>query len=200
VASAGSGPERSLLEPDLETKPTDWSPDGRYLLLTVWNSKAGTNYDLWLLPMTGDHKPVPFLSSEADETDARFSPDARFVAYASDATGRDEVYVQTFPDPAGKWQVSTDGGRSPTWRRDGRELFFLSPDGHVMASEVTPGMPFRATTPTAVGPATLAVSWPAFFFDVSPDGRRILATVPTSPDRVPPVRLVLGWPSLLEKR
>ena len=200
ISSTGSGAERVLFEPEQETSTLDWSPDGRSLLLKVWNAKAGTNYDVWLLPLDGTRKPVPILDSSADEYDATFSPDGHWLAYGSNAGGRSEVYVQAFPGPGGKRQVSTNGGSGPMWRRDGKELFFFAPDGRLLSSQVTLGETFQATPPTPLGSTALPTSWPFFFADVSPDGQRILVSSPAQPDWFPPIRLIIDWRSLLEAK
>jgi Tol biopolymer transport system component len=101
--------------------PHDWSPDGKFILYGLLSSKGAT--DLWLLPLFGDQKPTPFIQTEFNESQGRFSPDGRWVAYISNESGPFQIYVQSFPSSGGKWQVSTNGGAQPQWRRDGKELF-----------------------------------------------------------------------------
>lgn len=106
--------------------------------------------DLWVLPMSRDGQagtPKVYLNSEFRERDGRFSPDTRWVAYGSDETGREQVYVQSFPTGQGKWQISTGGGGKPVWKRDGRELYYLSSDGYMMAVPVTIGEKFATSIP-----------------------------------------------------
>ena len=103
-----------------------WSPDGRYLSYN--QSEPGQPRDIWVLPMTGDAKPFPVAQTPAEESGSAFSPDGRFLAYVSDESGRSEVFVRTFPAATRKWQVSTGGGTAPVWRRDGKELFYLTLD------------------------------------------------------------------------
>jgi Tol biopolymer transport system component len=115
----------------------DWSRDGRFLLYEEQSAKGGS--DLWVLPMegAGERKPAPFLTTRSNERMGRFSPDGRWIAYASDESGRPEIYVRPFPVPAGgggTWTVSQGGGFAPRWRRDGTELFYITADGQVMAS------------------------------------------------------------------
>ena len=113
-----------------------------------------THADLWVLPLAGDGTPsgtaTPFANTEFSEEQGRFSPDARWIAYASDESGRSEIYIQPFPAPpngGSKIPISRDGGSQPRWRRDGKELFYFSPDGKLMAADVTEGPTFKASVP-----------------------------------------------------
>src|SRR5262249_34505780 len=120
-ASSGAGSDEAVLKSDVYGVPYSWSRDGRYLLYT--SGDPGSATDLWVLPWFGEKKPFPFLQTRFAETRAKFSPDGRWVAYTSNESGRNEVYVTLFPKADGKWQVSTGGGTSARWRQDGRELF-----------------------------------------------------------------------------
>ena len=142
-ASNGATPERLLLdlEPGGQQSPLDSSRDGRTI---VFRKVAQTGvWNLWALPLDGDRKPVPYRTGSFNETEARLSPDGRWLAYSSNESGRTEVIVQPFPDPSGgKWQISTDGGVTPRWRGDGRELFYLDASGRIVAAAVTTGSTF----------------------------------------------------------
>src|SRR5438309_4316078 len=105
---------------------TNWSSDGRYILYSTGYGGSRTGNDIWMLPMFGDRKPQPFLQTAFNEVYGRFSPDGHWVAYASNESGRFEIYVVPFPSRGGKWQVSTGGGLWPRWRHDGKELFYLT--------------------------------------------------------------------------
>ena len=108
---------------------------------TVVNSNdlsSKTRFDLWVLPMTGDSKPVPFLSTPFREGRGQFSPDGKWVAYTSDESGGNEVYVQSFPAGGAKWPVSSKGGDWVRWRRDGREMFYIAADRKLMSVAVQP--------------------------------------------------------------
>src|SRR6185503_13532073 len=114
--------------------PDDWSRDGAWILYTTNGNGSGS--DIWRVPTTGEHTPVPYLRGRFNEWQSKLSPDGRFVAYVSDESGQPEVYVQTYPEPRGKWQISTGGALEPMWRGDGRELFYLATDQRMMAVSV----------------------------------------------------------------
>ncbi|HYN05409.1 MAG TPA: protein kinase [Vicinamibacteria bacterium] len=115
--------------------PDSWSPDGRFLSYT--QSEPGQPRDIWILPMTGGARPFPVAQTPAEESGSAFSPDGRLIAYVSDESGRSDVFVRTFPESTGKWQVSTRGGTSPVWRADGKELFYLTLDRTLVAVPTT---------------------------------------------------------------
>jgi len=142
--ASGLGQEELLLKSDILSLPTSWSADGRFILYTGVDPK--TSFDVWVLPLTGDRKPFPFLQTPFNEARASFSPDGRWVAYQSDDQGLYEVYVQTFPASGSKWQVSTDAGAFPIWRSDGKELFYVKL-GALMAVEIKPSSSFEAGVP-----------------------------------------------------
>ena len=145
VPATGVGTEETLAGTGDARNPV-FSPDGRLLLYERSDPKA--QYDLWVVPLSGDRRPRPFLQTEASETHASFSPNGRWVAYTSDAAGRAEVYVRAFPSGEGPWQISTEGGDQAQWRYDGSELFYLSPARRMMAVAVNgDGPAFKASPP-----------------------------------------------------
>jgi len=164
------------------TYATSWSHDGRFLLYDVHDQKS--NDTTWVLPLEGDRKPVPLLVTEFRELGARFSPDGRWVAYVSGESGHYEIYVRSFAmnsavtavEPGGKWQISNGYGNAPRWRGDGRELYYNSEGGQVMAVEITTNPEFRPGKPMPLGfAAANGAPW-----DCTADGRRFLVAVPKS--------------------
>src|SRR5262249_35083715 len=144
-ASSGGGEKTSLFKSDIHKFPTSWSPDGRLLIYEAISPKTGR--DVWILRLGAGGAASPLLQTPFNESQARFPPDGRFFAYVSDESGRSEVYVQTFPLSTAKWQVSAEGGSQPLWRRDGKEMFYIAPDGQLMAVPVSTGVAFEAGTP-----------------------------------------------------
>ena len=120
----GTGPEFALVKNEQNLGPDSASPDGRHLLYTGADAKGILN--LLAVPLDGDPRPIPLADGPASESAGQFSPDGRLVAFNSDESGRDEIYVVTFPPTGAKWQVSQNGGGEPRWSRDGRELYFVS--------------------------------------------------------------------------
>ncbi|HTS28033.1 MAG TPA: hypothetical protein VMH81_19305, partial [Bryobacteraceae bacterium] len=172
---------------------TDWSPDGRFLIYEA--VRPQTRGDLWLLPLGGDHKPVPYLVTSFNETAARFSPDGKLVAYTSNESGREEIYVQTFPPGAGKWQISNAGGNRAVWRRDSKELFYTSLDRQMMGVEVLAGPRFSVGLPRVLFAAQMAL--PARY-DVASD-RRFLMVKALRDDVTSPITVILNWPSAIKR-
>jgi Tol biopolymer transport system component len=154
----------------LSQQPDDVSPDGRTILFE--SQESSTGYDLWLQDASGQAPPTSYLSTPFNEQDARISPDGRWVAYVSDESGKSEVYVQSFPVPGSKIQVSNGGARQPHWRRDGERLFFLAPDFSLMSCDVTPGA-LRVEQPVKLFRFPRLV----YSFDIAPDGKRLLASM-----------------------
>ena len=203
--SSGAGIEEGLLKSSGTKYPYDWSQDGRFLLYAV----AAQKYDLWVLPLTGDdRKPMPYLQTESSAFQARFSPDSRWVAYTSDESGKYEVYVRPFPAASGgKWMVSRGGGNQPRWRRDGKELFYISADSKLMAVDVAAASgTFQAGIPKALfaapiwgGGATNNVTR----YDVTADGKKFLInSLPTETTATPssPITVVLNWQQTLQPK
>ena len=191
----GTGDPALLVGTPLEEKPNDWSRDGKYLLYEVRGEETG--WDLWYLKRKGDgsgSESLPFLQTSFRETAAKFSPDSRFVAYSSDESGRNEVYVRPFPGGKRKWQVSANGGTQPRWRKDGKELFYVERDT-LMAVAV-------ATTPSFTSGAATRLFQDANLtredlprYDVSADGRQFVLPEPVAgtEDKPPSIHIVQNW-------
>ena len=197
--ATGAGKEELLLKTDLVKTPTDWSADGRFIIYTVTDPK--TKYDLWVLPLFGDQKPFPFLQTEFNEGAGRFSPDGRWMAYASDESGDWQVYVQSFPARSGKWQVSTNGGSFPAWRRDGNELYYISPDKKVMAVDVKgTDTSFERGVPKALFDLRVSNFTSAQArFAVTADGQKFLVNNTIVETTSGPITVVLNWTADLKK-
>lgn len=169
--------------------PQDWSQDGRFIIYEKDQS------ELWVLPLSGDLKPYAFLQTQSSDRNVRFSPDGRWVAFVSEETGRQEVYVTRFDKPGEKWRISTDGGNQPRWRRDGRELFYLMTDGKVMAVQIKPGTEFGAGSPTSLFKADpLSID-----YDVTADGQRFLFIASAPGTQLLPFAVVLDWMTDLKR-
>jgi len=197
-AASGAGEDELLLNSDSDKYLWDWSRDGRLLIFHQNNGNGGT--DLLVLPMDsqGQRKPILFLRSEFISVNARFSPDGRWVAYTSTDSGSYEIYVRSFPAPAGgggKWTVSQGGGVFPHWRRDGKELFYLRPDGELMAVDVSAnGAAFQSGIPKPLFKASFVLGW-----DVSADGEKFLFPMAGEETTQTAFTVVLNWTSLLRR-
>jgi Tol biopolymer transport system component len=197
--ASGTGNEQLLYAADdAETAPDDWSRDGRQLAFDVL--PASRRFDIKTLSMEGTSKPVDYLVSDGSEHSARFSPDGRFVAYASNESGTNEVYVQTFPPSGGKWQISSGGGVQPKWRGDGKEIFFLSPDDTMRAVPVSIGATFEPGVPKALFKRAIERGVaPRSRYTVTPDGQRFIVNAARVASQSAPFAVVLNWPATLTK-
>lgn len=194
--ASGVGDEEMLVKGRISISPTDWSRDGKFI---IYQDQDVTNQsDLWALPLSGDRTPVALVRTAGDDSFGQVSPDSRWLAYASSATGRSEVFVQAFPVARGKWQISTSGGTQPRWRRDGKELFYLAAGGQLIAVPVDLGID---SIETGVQVPLFAMH-PGFgldfAYDVAADGRRFLVNTVVS-DTSQRIVVVLNWPAALKK-
>jgi len=196
--SSGSVSEEALLKSSDRKFPNDWSLDGRFIL--YHQLSPNTQWDLWVLPLFGDRQPFPFLQTKFREIGGVFSPDARWIAYASDESGSFQVYVQSFPPSGGQWQVSSEAGSFPRFRRDGKELFYLAANGKLMAVEVkadASGFEFGVPKPLFDTHSTDR-------YAVTADGQRFLmirAAGSAGPSSaLPTITVVLNWLEELKAR
>ena len=190
-ATNGAGDEMLLFQSERPFDLTDWSADGRYLCYDARDVKG--NLDLWAMPLFGERQPQQIFKSEANELHGRFSPDCKWLAYTSDESGGYEIYVRTFPDTGGKWQVSPQGGTQPRWRHDGKELFYTSMDRKLMAVDVQAGAAFVTGTPHKL--FVLPAGWENYLtgFVVTKDGQRFLLPVSLTVKNTAPLAVVLNW-------
>ena len=192
--------KEEVLENSVQYRPDDWSRDNRYIIEETFVT-ANTGRDIWVLPLFGDRKAFPYLHDRYSEHSAKVSPGGQWLAYVSDETTRDEVYVQTFPSPGGKVQVSTGGARYPVWSRDGKELFFITSDQKMMAVEVRnnngrfdPGIPKPLFDTRTANVNNVGNLW----FDVSKDGRFLIPTA-TEVTGGSPITVEINWTEALKK-
>ena len=201
-ASTGNGTETLVPTEGAPAIPVYWSPNNDYIVFSRLRNTAAGGYDTWLLPITGDRKPKPFLESQFDKFHARVSPDGRYIAFATNETGTYQVVVHTFPDPnGGKWTISAEGGVEPKWSRNGRELYYLAFDGKLMSVAIS-GPTFSAGRPTPLFQTPLSVA-PASptrdrRYDVASDGRFLIVT-PGERGAFAPFTIVVNWTKALEK-
>jgi serine/threonine protein kinase len=205
-AADGSGQAKEITAlgtiQTLQQELDDWSPDGRYLLYDTGTIGQGNGVDIWMLPMSGDHKPLPFIAVPGDQGFAQFSPDGRWVVYSSSENGRPEVYVVAFPWTGAKWQISANGGTRPRWRRDGREILFEVPgSGKVMSAQVNShgsnfevGEVQQIFETTNLPPNNAGSQW-----SLTSDGQRLLA-ITTGETGALPLTMIQNWTAELKKK
>ena len=174
----------------------DWSPDGNLVLYQALDPKTG--WDLWVAPVSGGGKPVPVVNSQHGEREGRFAPGGRWIAYDSTESGRREIWIQPFPTTGAKWQISTTGGFSPRWRRDGKELFYIATDGRLMSVAVTLGSTpeFDAAVPLF---QTLLRETASGAYDVTADGERFVINRPPDGSSVKPIAVIVNWTDALRR-
>jgi len=186
------GAEVALLESDTDKTPASWSSDGRHI---AYVELVEGSFDVFVLPLEGDRKPIPLLNTRFAETDARFSPDGRWIAYVSNESGQFEVYVMSFPAPGVKALVSSGGGTNPVWRGDGREIYFQSGGADQMASEIK-----VENGRLGVGEARRLFKLPLEEDgDVTRDGERFLVALGDEAARTGFLNLVVNWPAGIGK-
>ena len=179
--------------------PQGYSPDGRFLLYIEVGAETGQ--DLWILPLFGEKKPFAFLRSRFNEgLGAQFSPDGHWIAYASNESGRNEVYVRAFPGPGPRVRISSTGGSLTRWRRDGKEMFFLTPgvSRALMAAAVTSqGANFKIVAIRRLFDVVPARS--RYSYDVTADGQQFLVAVGDEQSTPPMLTVVANWTAALKE-
>jgi serine/threonine protein kinase len=204
----GTGSKEKLLEsPGISEIPFSVSSDGRYIAYMRRDLKSSTGWDIWALPMfpnksdekSGEQKPFPVVATNFIDITPVFSPDGKWLAYANNESGRYEVYIQPFPSGGGRWQVSTAGGTTPNWRKDGKELFFFSPDQQMMAVDVNQnGASLQLGAPHALFKAT-TVSASSGPYTVSGDGKKFVMNTVLPQSITEPLTLITNWPADLKQ-
>jgi serine/threonine protein kinase len=192
-AISGGGTEEMVYQSPDNKNPSDISPDGKVLLFDIATQK--TQGDIWMIPMNtsggaAERKPVPFLQTEFNEFGALFSPDGRWVAYVSNESGQYEVYVKAFQGEGSHWQISLAGGTAPRWRGDGKEIFYISPDGQLMAADIVLS---AASVDVNNVRGLFSVSLVQGDYDVAADGKRFLLNSVVETQNQMPLALVTNW-------
>lgn len=193
----GAGQDEILDRSTRLKTSVDWSKDGRYIIEQA-RADSKTGSDIWVLPLFGDKKPFPYLQTNANEASAKLSPNGQWLAYQSDESKRNEIYVTSFPQPGGKLQISTSGGSFPVWSRDGKELFYVSADGKMTAVAVKTGPKFDAGVPKPLFEVRTDLAAFGSVYDVSNDGR-FLIPVPVDQGATTPITVVVNWQAGLKK-
>jgi Tol biopolymer transport system component len=193
--ATGAGPAVELLAGDQQLIAGDWSRDGKYLICPVHD--AGTSWDIWAVPTDGSGEPIKVVATEFAESRPSFSPDGSWIAYQSNESGQNEIYVREFPGPGGRWQVSTDGGTDPHWSHDGREIFYLDADEQLTTVGVQTAPDFRAELPETLFDPQLFQDVFRSRYAVAADGARFLLLSRTETQTNPPLTVVMNWSAAL---
>jgi hypothetical protein len=193
LVSGAAQDEKLMAGPQL--LPSDWSPDGRFITY----SPSASSSDVWILPLSGDRKPFALVQTPFTERNGAFSPDGRWIAYQSTETGQSQVYVRPFPPTDRKFLVSINGGEQPTWRGDGKELFFLAPDSRMMAATVDTSRQFETGAPEALFVAPALGPTNSRQYAVSKDGKRFLMNVRSERATATPLTVVVNWLATMQR-
>ena len=198
--TTGAAEEKPLHQSADDERPRSWSPDGRYI---AFENRGGGTPTVFILPLFGDRKPFPLLNASSPNYLPQFSPDGHWIAYVSYESGRPEVYVASFPAAKGEWQVSLAGGTLPQWRHDGREVFYVSPSGALMAAAVsTTSNSFSVGAVQQI--SSIRLPQPGLgllisVYDAFPDGQKFVASSLKGEALHTPLTLVTNWPAALPK-
>jgi Tol biopolymer transport system component len=196
----GVAEEKAVHVTPEDERPMSWSADGRFLVIDSRLRSRQNRQEVSILPLAGDAKTHSYLNASYANSGGQLSPDGRWLAYASEESGRPEVYVTSFPKAKGKWQISSTGGHTPRWRRDGRELFFCRSDGILMVAEVTAGRDsFAAGLVKPLSQRRIFQNLFIAAYDVFPDGQRFVMSAIRPVAIHAPLTLVRNWTAELKK-
>src|SRR5262245_29508416 len=199
-AASGDGPDEALYRSAFQKIALDWSVDRRFILYR--ETDPHTDLDLWVLPLDGG-KPWPWLNTRSIESLGKFSPDGKWIAYQSNGTGRSEIFLQAFapgaPASGGKWPLSTNGGAVPLWRRDGRELYYISLDDKLMAVPMTLGAEEKSATPKELFALSDSRASAINGYARTSDGKRFLFMTSAEETGLTPFTVVLNWMAEMKK-
>jgi serine/threonine protein kinase len=199
------GEDRLLLKTSTRAIPTDWTHDGRYVVFDLVRPGTANLRDLWALPLPGNGKPLRLTETPFTKFAPRVSPDSRWVAYLSSESGQTELYIESFPQPGTRRQLSTNGAFMPRWSRDGRELFYVAPDTTLMAVAIKTGGPvLEAGAPTPLFKLPIVASTLSVRrdYDVAPDGHLLINVTNPAGSGVrtdaAPITVLLNWSAALK--
>jgi hypothetical protein len=191
-SATGSAPPEVIFEADSFKLPTCVTADGKTLVFQNNDSKSPTGWDVWTLSLE-NRTASPLIRSTFVDNQPQVSPDGRWIAYASDQSSRNDVYIEPFPPRGAKWQLSAEGGTQPRWRRDGKELFYRTTEGAIMSVPISAsGDTLEISTPVPLFTVALP-SAPGFQYDVSADGSRFLVNAANADRGSAPVTFVTNW-------
>jgi eukaryotic-like serine/threonine-protein kinase len=196
----GAAPERRVIpaEKSVGHAPRAATPDGRYLLFGK-SPTSSAPWHYWLQPLAADAAAIPYVPTQFDQAAAAISPDSRWVAYATNESGKYEVFVQPLANPsAGKWQISTNGGIAPRWGRGGRELYYLADTGNLIAVTINAGSTFSVGNAVTLFKTPFGIGTTGVPYDTH-DGERFLLSLPTSDPDAQPMTALLNWPAMLRR-
>jgi hypothetical protein len=197
ITSVATGSFTPLMESTLNVTPLGWTRDGQTLVFNQSQLNTPAAIGIWTIGLGHPRKATPYLQEDAMNLEARLSPDDKWLAYATNRSGRFEIEVRSFPVPGPRYVVSLEGGGYPRWRADGRELYFIAGTSRVMAVSVTPGDPPRFSAPTPLFEVDLVthpsrVFFAAFEYDVAADGSRFLVNRLVSPADTS-MTIIVNW-------
>ncbi|HEX6650677.1 MAG TPA: protein kinase [Pyrinomonadaceae bacterium] len=195
-AAGGAGEDQMVFSSDSAKYPTSWSPDGKYILFENWSPKLKAG--MWVLSL-GDNQAKPLLESTVyDQFQGQLAPDGRFIAYTSNESGKWEIYVQPVPVNGEKWRISSNGGQLASWRKDGKELFYITAEGRLMSVDITSSPKFESTVPRQLFQTSIKNTQQGLCYAATADGQRFLVNTYVQESNEP-MTVVLNWTNDLKR-